>query len=619
MTRYVSTALQALALAGAVMLEVSWLTLPVPLAMKLLVVGATVLSAASPPSGLLAFAGLAPLSTVLNTLLGFAYPPSRFLEQLAVAVSIGALVRLIGRPGRSRVGMPLALVGTIAIASALTLVPAAVAPLAADFDAVRLVLKEIVLRTSPAVAPPLVAGVLALEYGLLAWCAERCVRADHNLAARLVLMSLIAHAGAGLLDLQRIAAGALRGGSFLSTFPALLLGARVSMQTDVNAAGSLFVLAGVAGLGVVHGSLGRRLGVAVLGLFVLAGLWVTGSRVAMLSMIGAVGLGLGWMAVRSGVKARVVAGVTAAAIIAVVGLLGAVYPIGRNPTLNASVAGRLRLASAGLNMFKSAPVFGVGVTRFFETSAETVEQGQVWEGGRGRENAHNNFIQVLAEQGTVGLVALVFALVTLFAAALAAKNDQSPAVRLWLTFGLAAAMGTWLTGHPLLVPEFAFVFWLFCGVLAGTTPAPERGRGEFAALACAIVVLATVPTRASAIRDKAYLEHSAIGLSAWQHDDDQRYRVGGPAFILFLPAMGQPYKLPLKRAPGAPEPELVDLSVRGKVFERVRLTGDGWQNAILTLPSRHRLFEQVKVAVHGEANAGTATSVLVRVGKGGSP
>ncbi len=226
---------------------------------------------------------------------------------------------------------------------------------------------------------------------------------------------------------------------------------------------------------------------------------------------------------------------------------------------------------------------------------------------------------MLAEQGLVGLVALLFALGSLLWAGFTVNDPLPSQVRLWLTLGIVAAMGTWLTGHPLLVPEFSYVFWLFCGILAGTTPEPPQSRTPVVALACALLVLTTVPFRASAVRDKAALEHLAIGMSAWQHDDSQRYREGGSRFILFLPATGQPVKLPLRRAPGSPDPATVEFSVRGRVFDDVTLAGDDWHDAILTLPTRHRDFEQVEVTVHTAPVRTVSATMLVRVGRNGPP
>jgi len=41
---------------------------------------------------------------------------------------------------------------------------------------------------------------------------------------------------------------------------------------------------------------------------------------------------------------------------------------------------------------------------------------------------------------------------------------------------IVACLVTWLAGHPLLVAEFAFLFWVYCGVLASIGSEPPAAR-----------------------------------------------------------------------------------------------------------------------------------------------
>jgi len=175
-------------------------------------------------------------------------------------------------------------------------------------------------------------------------------------------------------------------------------------------------------------------------------------------------------------------------------------------------------------------------------------------------------------------------------------------------------MGTWLTGHPLLVAEFAFIFWLYAGVLAALSNPATDNRRWF--MWMTVVILAvTVPARASARRDSAQLEHIGFELSMWQHDDEQRYRTAGREFSIYLPATGRDVSIPMRREPGpaTPDPLFVDIVVQKRRVATVTLRGNAWQSADVTLPRQSRLFELAQFVVR--AQTPVLPTVLVRVGK----
>ena len=88
--------------------------------------------------------------------------------------------------------------------------------------------------------------------------------------------------------------------------------------------------------------------------------------------------------------------------------------------MNDTVRTRLALSKAALQMTKGAPAFGVGIGRYYELSGEFAPQVfREMSTGTTRENAHNNFLQVLAEEGIAGLLALLLAL----GAALAPQSE----------------------------------------------------------------------------------------------------------------------------------------------------------------------------------------------------
>lgn len=604
-------------LAAIVLLQTYWFLQPVPLAAKGLAALLLLASLVQPSSGLLAFAGLAPVSSAIAGLCGGgAGLGGQLLEQMALSVGAGVLLRGGPTDGPTRIGAPAALMTVVAGASALAMIPAAAAPVARHGLADALLLHQLVWRQTAQSSPvwgPLFAALVIAECGLLGWAVERTLRRSPELVMRLVAMALIGHAGAALWSLQAVFGGALRTGDMLAALPRLLVRVRISLETDVHAAASSLILAGVAGFGLASGTWPRKVGVSLLLLLVAAGLWLTGSRVALVLGVAAAVAAAVWSAIFTGRRRVLIACLAIGAIAA--GTWATFYPANRYLPASRSASSRLVLMNIGVQLFEQAPVFGIGVGKFYGESA--VVGGPALESlvGYTHQNAHNNFVQVLAEQGVVGLAALLWWLGVVFVVGGRAQISNPDRLRRALLLAMAACVGTWLTGHPLLVPEFAFIFWLYCGILLATTTAAESTRSRWPLWALTAAVLISVPPRAYALRNAADLEHQGFGLSMWQHDDAQRYREAGPSFALFIPATGRPVEVPIRRAPGAPDPLLVDVSIHGRLIDRVSIGGEAWQTVLVLAPSGVRRFELVDFVAHPPVTAAPAPEVLLRVGK----
>jgi O-antigen ligase len=602
------------------LLQAYWFLQPVPLAAKALAVVFLAVSMAGPASGLLVFAALSPLSTVIAGFCGGGPGlGGQMLEQMALSIGAGALLHSGPTEGRTRIGAPALFMAVVAVASAVAMIPAAAAPPdARPWDG--LLLHQLAIRQTAQSSPvwaPLFAALVIAECGLLGWAVERTVRRTPKLATQLMLGALLGHAGAALLNINALVDAALRNEGALSTLPRLFASVRLSRQTDVHAAASALLLACVTGFGLMRGHLVRRAVVGMLVVLTAIGLWITGSRVAIaLGVIAAVAAiaairrpavrAPGWrVAVAGGALLVIAAGVW----------LTTVYPSERYYTIARSTDSRIVLFKAGVQMFEGAPIFGIGITRFYAMSAEVVGPGLVQAVGYARENAHNNFLQVLAELGIVGLGAMFWWLAAVVPNAWRTQVSQPDALRAALLVAIAACIGTWLTGHPLLVPEFAFVFWLYFGVLAGTTPPPANSRVRWVAWILVAGVLVSVPLRARAHLNGIDREHRGIGVSLkWQHDDEQRYREAGASFALYLPATGRLVEVPIRRAPGAPDPLLVDLRIGGRLVDTVPIGGAEWQRLLIPVPIGPRRFELVDFAVRPQGGGG-AQEVLLRVGR----
>jgi O-antigen ligase len=596
-------------LAAIILLQIYWFLEPAQFTFKALTAVIVGLSIARPSAGLLAFAGLAPLSTAIANLCGAYGMGARLIEQAALAVGAGALVWGGPANGRTRIGAPALFMAVVAVASAAAMVPADAAPVVRSlWDG---------LPHASALSSldwtPLSASVVVAECGLLGWAVERTVRREPQLATRLVLIGLVGHAGASILDVQAVLSGALRSGNVIGALPRLLLGERISVQTDVHAAASALVLAGIAGFGLMNGSMARRVGVGLLLVLVGAGLWIGGSRVAIvLAVVAAIGT-IGWSMVRAGGRRLMIAAV-AVLVIGGGAWMATLYP-GRYNTVSGSVDARLIMVKAGVQLFRQAPIFGIGITRFYGASAAYIEPEEARIVGYKRENAHNNFIQVAAEQGLVGLGAMVWWLAVMLVSGTRAQMAAPTPSRGALLAAIVACVGTWMTGHPLLVPEFAFVFWLYCGILTAMTPEAQISRPRWSLWVLVASVLVSIVPRAYDARNTVYLEHMGFGLSAlWQHDDQQRYREAGAFFAIYLPASGRQVEVPIRRAPDVPDSLIVDVKIDGRLVDTVSLGSDAWQTMLIQMPARSRRFELVDFAVRSSAGS-LSTPVLVRVGR----
>jgi hypothetical protein len=274
------------------------------------------------------------------------------------------------------------------------------------------------------------------------------------------------------------------------------------------------------------------------------------------------------------------------------------------------------MAETSFNMWRSAPIFGVGVGRYYEESGRFGAEALKTEVGfHPKENAHNYFLQVLSTEGLVGLAALLLVLGVGIVPAWRAERLGSVSLRRWLLAGVAACLLTWLTGHPQLVPQAAFAFWLIFGVLAGLAPSPVRPSWRTPIALAAVLLLATAPFRAAYAVRHTDLEHVAVGLSLWQPEiDGLRYRQAGRSFALYLPADGRSVDLPLRRAPGAPDPLVVTITEGGRKLYEPIVSGDAWQQIRVQLPKSNRRFARVEFVVSGVAAASLPSPVLY-VGK----
>lgn len=238
---------------------------------------------------------------------------------------------------------------------------------------------------------------------------------------------------------------------------------------DVNAAGSHLALAAVAALGLAAGSRRARLIWGAVILAIAPALWLTGSRIAVAGALA----GAACAALVAGRRrqieradphaARAVAA-PAAALAALAIILGVIWmtPDG-DEALDRGLQLRTGFSITSARMLSTAPVFGVGVGRYYERSAEFMP-ALVREAYPRGENAHNYFAQVMVELGLLGGTVFFWWIAALLARMYrVARAGPSPALAAALMGAVGAYLVTCLTGHPLLVPEATVPFWALAG------------------------------------------------------------------------------------------------------------------------------------------------------------
>ena len=294
-----------------------------------------------------------------------------------------------------------------------------------------------------------------------------------------------------------------------------------------------------------------------------------------------------------------------------------VYPQGRNLNVSASVESRTVLFRTGVQMVKDSPAFGIGIGRFHELSDQygSSDISRILGVRRTRDNAHNNYLQVAAESGIVGLAAFGWVLSACVVGGVRRLRLLDARGR-WLVAGVVGMMLTWLAGHPLLVPEAAVMFWLFAGLAAalGPAPAPTPARRASAAIVL-VAILASIPWQASGQRRRAELEHFGRGLSAWHvTDTGERYRDSGRQFSLFLPA-GQLVSLPIRTAPGVASPLTLRLFAGGKEVDAVIAGPDDWVMYVFRVPDGPGRYVEVSFKVESSGGAPADCGLCLQVGK----
>lgn len=462
---------------------------------------------------------------------------------------------------------------------------------------------------------PVDAAMRLLESLVLLTAAASEVRRRPNLASQLVSWAVWGAAIAAAVNVARLWQAASRLEAPMQAFVSHFMTLRLNVHYgDLNAAGSYFVLLFFPALGFALARRTRVYWIAVL--LIASGIWISGSRTALAVAVLAMVLPAIALGARLSQDRRRWAVAGAAIALAIVAAAAAHFSPkrGNQQSSLAAIQVRVEMIRTSLHMTASSPSFGVGIGRYYFRSGEfsSPELLHLFPPAI-HENAHNNFLQFLAELGVIGLGAVLWLLWT--AARLCASlltSERQNAVAWGLVTGLIAFVLSWLGGHPLLIDQPAFTFWLLVGVACGwatvvAPPVPSRAQTTWFVGILVAVVAISIPWRFVQERANFDLEHRGIGLSShWQPEvDGVRYRLAGATSAVFVPSAAQSLVIPLRSVRELPQLR-VELRLDDRPADVVTLTNDRWHYLRLHMmrdrnPPRFRRLELRASGASGDA------------------
>jgi O-antigen ligase len=458
------------------------------------------------------------------------------------------------------------------------------------------------------------AGLLLLEGLLLLVAAERIASGEPAWKRRLAAAVVSGAAAAGVLNVYRLVISARRTDGFWGMLTEYLATIRLNEAfQDANAAGSLFIAALFLTMGLAWSATraGRAVWVAA-AVAIGSGLWISGSRVAIMAGFATAAAGVVVILARKRIRRATLAAVGA---IAIAGAISVIYLPARGTQKSSSVAMEVRsgLARVAIRMVAERPFTGIGLNEFYRRSGEYASPELLALFPRARnENAHNNFLQIAAELGVVGLGAFIWIL--------AASLDSARSnVSTWLDSGLLLALTAFLLtcvgGHPLLIPEAAYPFWILLGVAAAGSPEREAPGSHWrmhraVALSIAAAMLLSLPMRAIQQRRAAELEHVGIGVGSWQiSEDGTRFRWAGSRAVVFVPGDYPGFKLRVGAAPGSPVQ--VELRLDGRIANVITVTPPLWRDVTVVLPPDRTGATYRRLELSGTAADGQDVRLMV--------
>lgn len=568
-----------------------WMATAAPDRAAALAAAAALVAAATlwrPGAGLLTVAALTPGAALLAT------APVRGAETIAWTFLAAWLLRVwqpLSRDGwPAAIAAPAALYGAALVASWLAVVvsgAAGVPAVALPAFVLRSIPPDHLLRSSP---EPETWTMLQAATGIALLLASIAVTRNDRRLVRTLAATLAAAIAVLAVATQFDVVGQWADAGYSSSFLLRYVrGERFSLHLpDLNAAGSLYVLALSIAAGFVAFDPRQRAAWAGALVLMVPALWLTGSRSSYLAAVGGlVVLGVLWRR-QSLSRRQALAAAAALGVLLSAGALTMDWETDVRGTAGRAASLRMQFFQTSTRMFASSPAFGVGVGHYFDRSAEFMpaELRSLY----GNENAHNYFVQQFAELGVTGGIVFLWLIAALAAGSwMAVRAPDAGPSRAGLLAGMVAYLLTCLTGHPLLVPEAALPFWIAAGALVGMTDR-DQPAWRVPAVVGLVVFVAIVGGVVRGATAYAATTRPPRERGFHQPDttpDGQAFRWSTQHAVTYIPP-GVGF-LRLRVQPpedGLDGPLGVETSVGGRVVDRREIRPGGWTTYDVSLPQR---------------------------------
>lgn len=418
----------------------------------------------------------------------------------------------------------------------------------------------------------------------------RYVREQPRFGERLVIMIVAGAAGTAMLTMWHVAAELIETGQARGRFMEFFAVQRWTVHvSDINAAGSFFAMGMFIAGGLALRKSPYRFAWIATACLLAATTWMTHSRTAIAAvLLILVCLTTTAMFRRIIGVGKTVAITATASVSLAVALWHYLGPEYFGAGARSAIRVRWLFLGTTWRMLVAEPLFGLGIGQYFLWSRQFAAP-EMFDHYQ-RENAHNNFAQIAGELGIVGLISFLVVLVIALWRTSAERSRHIIVMPVLL--GLAAFILTWLGGHPLLVGESAYPFWITLGVVAALVASDSKANPWVATIGiAAALLLVSIPFRVGTKSAQLDLARVTYGVSAKQLMTSRAR--------FFVPANESRVEFPLRaRNASDNEPVEVDVLVDGSASGTITLTDRNWRRTPLDFSGDStRRFHQIDLRI----------------------